>query len=601
VTSLVRSAIRGEVDTLYASVHGGDPSKCVGNGVCGGVFKIADAGCSGNGCADSTTTRLDATPQPSNAEELLFTGQTLLCACGTDGFYEKSTGDPGLVQRNSNLAFDSSIGTSYAGIASGQGVEILGAYNPECEMVGQRQTCHTVYQSTDLGVTWTDLAFDIPTGNIDLTAAGTDVPWWEGSHKDSLIDGQQFTVSSIALTDDVPPVVLVAGHSGVWKTTDPDHQHWQPAVQGIGATTNDDVVADPRSPGYVYVGNTDWVAFASSSRLDPGTVVQTETPVSENPKKTAGFAVALDEQDLSSPSDVYLAAGLSGPTAQDVDVGGVYVNPDPTLDPWQSEGFAADQSCEGRLTPRVIGVAVGRSTQSDSPDVFAATDGCGLYRLRDGTWTHVATSTDLFATEDFLFNYAPISYPNSLGGVLYALDRKSGELWRSEDGGTTWGQGPIFAIPAGERDYNSGFMVADPNAQGSSVVWVSTNASDGLHELTCASQCEVAGNWDDRTDFAGIRNPGPIAIAPCVQPCTTEVYVATRAVAGDPTMARLYKSTPSGGFCRVVAGVSFYRGAANFPVQLAVTYSVSGTVTAYLTTIGDGTIVVSDPTGPDCT
>jgi hypothetical protein len=431
--------------------------------------------------------------------------------------------------------------------------------------------------------------------------AGTDVEWWEGDKKESRIDGRGFNVSSIALTDDPIPVALVAGHSGVWKTTDPDHKHWQPAVQGIGATTNNDVVADRSVPGRVFVGNTDWSVFASSADLLPGTVVQTQTPIAEEPNKTTGFALAVDEQDPTAPSDVYLAAGLAGPTDLDVDTAGVYLNADPVTETWQSQGFITDGSCGDRLTPRVIGLAVGRPNIDDTPAVYAATDGCGMYRLKEGIWERIGESTDMFSTEDFIFNFAPISFPNSLGRVLYVLDRKSGKLWRSQDGGTNWSSEPIFTIPVGERDFDLGWMVADPNTEGENVVWLSTGFTSGLHKLSCSAQCQTAGSWTDETNFPDVANPGPIAIAPCDAPCTSVVYVATRAVAADlANPPALFKSTPTGGFCNLVAGSAFYRGAANFLVQLAVTPSISGTTTAYLPTVGAGTVVITDASDSVC-
>src|SRR5438034_2520796 len=83
ITSLQLSPL-GETDTLYVSVHGGDPSKCIGNLVCGGVFKITSAACTGEGCADTTTTRIPTIsgPVPVNAEELTFQSTSLFCACG---------------------------------------------------------------------------------------------------------------------------------------------------------------------------------------------------------------------------------------------------------------------------------------------------------------------------------------------------------------------------------------------------------------------------------------------------------------------------------------------------------------------------------------
>jgi hypothetical protein len=598
LTSVVLSPLPSEVDTLYVSVHGGDPSKCIGP-PCGGVFKISGAACSGNGCADGTTTLLPTiTGVPSvNAEELTFSGSVLLCACGTDGFYKKSRNDAGLIQSNNGLAFDLAIGTSYPAIVAKGPLVVLAAYNPKCEVIMNRETCHTIYESTDGGVTWADLAFDVPVENIDLTVAGTSIEWWEGSNKDNIIEGKLYNASSLALTNGGSPAIVVAGHSGVWRSTT-DHRHWQPAVQGIGAITTKTVAADPNNADDVYAGDADWTMFASSQNMRPGSVVQTETPVVQGQqKKKAGFAIAVDQQDTKTgiPSEVYLAAGHG----LNVGVGGVYVNADPTVLPWTSTEFLADGTCD-RTTPRVQGVTVGRPDPASSPDVFAATEGCGLYRLRGSTWSRVGSSTDMLQTRDSRYVYAPMSFPRNLGTVLYLLDRASGELWRSEDAGDSWSNGPIWVIPPAEGSFETGWVVADPNA---SVPTVWATSLTGLHKLRCpnVSQCEDPASWID-TPVPDVPNAGPVAIVPCLAPCSSIVYTATRAVSGDTANPpRLFKSADGGvWWCDVTFGSTFYPAAANLPVELALSPRSFGLVRAMVGVDGAGVIVVTDGSSQHC-
>jgi len=593
ITSVMLSPIPGETNTLYVSVHGGDASKCIGDGICGGVFKITNAACTtGTGCADASTSRLSAIvgPTPTNGEELTFAGTVLYCGCGPDGFYKKSTSDTGLRQANTNLAFDLSKGTSYAAIVAksgGGGLIILGAYNALCDSIMGRESCHTLYKSTDAS-TWTDITYRIDLGNINTNVAGTNnIPWWEGPKRPNLIDGSLFNVASLALTNVATPVVMVAGHSGVWKSTNADYMHWQIAVQGVGATVNNDVVADPNNAGYFYVGNTDWTAFASSMNMTGGNVVQTETPLA-TPKKTTGFALVTDRQDTGAlPLDVYMSAGR--PDTDDINVGDVYLNPDPAgQQPWTSKGFTT--SCSNRPTPRVIGVTVGRTIPGGMPVLFAATDGCGLYKFDGTSWSLVTTT--MFGTEDPNFDFAPFSWPNNLGQVLYALDRKGGKLWRSEDAGANWAT--IFNVPI---DANTGFMVADPNATNPFIVWVTTNDAQGLYKLTCSTGCQTLANWTVAQSLV-VPNPGPVALQPCIAPCVTpNVYVATRTVPGDSTPPRLYKRSNGGSsWCNLTSGAPFYAGSANFPVQLAVGPASGSTVTTLVTTAGEGTIIVSDNT-----
>jgi hypothetical protein len=139
----------------------------------------------------------------------------------------------------------------------------------------------------------------------------------------------------------------------------------------------------------------------------------------------------------------------------------------------------------------------------------------------------------------------------------------------------------------------------DPNVQGSSVVWLATGATAGLHMLTCLDHCQGAASWTDSL-VTTVPNPGPIAILPCTSPCTSTVYVGTRVVEGDPTAAALYKTTLSGGFCDVTASAPLYAAAGGFPAQLTLGTDSLGTVIGYLITSGNGAIVVKDGSGPGC-
>src|SRR5205823_4608214 len=115
-----------------------------------------------------------------------------------------------------------------------------------------------------------------------------------------------------------------------------------------------------------------------------------------------------DRQDTgTAPSDTYLASG--NPASEDV--GAIYYDADPTTLPWASQGFVADATCD-RSTPRLIGVGVGRTTMSSNPTLYAATDGCGFYRLLSGgTWTRVDGSAQMYRIKDGGFTYAPVSFP----------------------------------------------------------------------------------------------------------------------------------------------------------------------------------------------
>jgi hypothetical protein len=591
VTSLVRDPRRRNV--MFVGTHGN------------GAFRITGTDCQGDGCAEGNVTPIGVAPGSDpiiDAEELWFQetpeGPVLMCACGQQGFYRGFLPFTTLEQSNAGLAFDPTPEheTSYTAIG-GQPLlptssVYLGNVNSLCEVPpgGRHDECHTVYRSTDAGVTWTDVVF---AEDIQKTVAGTTIDWWEFlCCRDSMINQESYGASSIAVTDESPPRVLVAGRSGIWKTTADGDTHWQPAVQNLGATTNNDVVTDPRDPNRVYVGNTDWTVFASSSRLDPGTVVQSEPGTAF----TKGFALAVDGQSTDPVSLVYLGSG-----AGEVDVGGVHWSADPTMpgpNPWTTLELAIIQECD-RDTPRVIGVGVGRADPGSTPLVFAATDGCGLWRNDGARWQNVSKEKDMFAEEDGVFEFAPISYPNNLGETLFVLDRKTGKLWESVTQGGPGSWVNVWTVPDPEAvDPNTGFLAADPNEPGT--VWVTTNHAQGMHKLACPDPPEQDGCVDQVIPPPNVVNPGPIAIRPCSAPCVTTLYVATRAVSDSTVSAAMFKHTSGNdSWCGLTSAVPLYARAANFPAQIAASAEVDGVTTLYVTTRGEGTLVVTDDS-PDC-
>jgi hypothetical protein len=360
----------------------------------------------------------------------------------------------------------------------------------------------------------------------------------------------------------------------------------------MGTTINDDAAADPKDPNRAYVSTLDWTSFASTSNLAPGTAVQSEP----NKASTNGYALAVDTQTTDTTSPVYLAAG-----SNDIAAGDVYTSTDPAnpgAHPWASLGFTTT-GCD-RTTPRVVGVGVGRLSASAAPLIFAATDGCGLWRFDGTAWKNVGSGTDMFSTEDSGVRFAPISYPNNLGRLLFAFDRVGGKLWESSDQGAPGSWLAVWQVPPGEAvDAHTGFMVADPNERGT--VWVTTDAVDGLHELTCPVPPVTDGCTDLIVPPPEVRNPGPIAIRPCTDLCTSTIYVATRTAPNDSTVAALYKHTVGAvSWCSLTSGVApLYARAATSPNQIAASAEDSGVTHLYLSTTGEGVLVLSDDSG-DC-
>ncbi len=591
ITSLVQDPRRRNV--LYVGTHGN------------GAFKVTGTTCSGDGCAEAGVSSIMVAPGSDpivDAEELWFQktadGMTLMCACGRQGFYRGSFPYTTLDQENTGIAFDTTLDheTSLSAIggapADPASAIYVGNVNALCEVPeGERNVeCHTLYRSTDGGLTWEDVAFD---QDVQKTVVGTTIEWWAFlCCRDNMLNQESYAANSILLTADDPPAVMVAGRSGVWKSTLDGDTHWQPAVQGMGTTIDIDAAVDPNNAGRAYVAGLDWTFFASAANLAPGTAVQSEP----NKNFTHGFAIAVDSQTSDAVSPVYVGVG-----SNDVAVGGVYTSTDPTspgAHPWTSLGFTVT-GCD-RTTPRVIGVGAGRLTPSATPMVFAATDGCGLWRYDGALWQNVSAGTDMFATENAGFRFAPVSYPNNLGSLLYVLDRQTGKVWASNNQGSPGSWVQVWQVlPPEATDTTDGSIVADPNAAGT--LWLTTNAPQGLHQLSCPVPPVLNGCVDTGPPPDNVVNPGPIAIRPCPDGCTSTVYVATRAVEDDTTPPALFKHlSGSGTWCNLTTGIDpMYRRALGFPRQMAVSIDSGGVTTVYLATGGEGVLIVTDDTG-DC-
>jgi hypothetical protein len=175
-------------------------------------------------------------------------------------------------------------------------------------------------------------------------------------------------------------------------------------------------------------------------------------------------------------------------------------------------------------------------------------------------------------------DFAPISFPNNLGQVLYTYDRLTGKLWRSASLGAVGTWFNVWSALPGEVDPATGFMVADPTAAGR--VWVTTFGAHGIYKLT---GCDVGNCAQAMINNTAVTNPGPIAI----KPGTSGLFVATRSssTSTDVTLLR----TTNGGTSWTDLSTAFYKGSAVFPKQLA----MAGDGTAYVTTQGDGVIVIT--------
>lgn len=441
---------------------------------------------------------------PSGTEELAVVGTRVFAAAGTDGVFRSDDGGNSWRQV---LAGPSSTGPGWISLAGGVdagGREVVYAGSAAPAPVGNGALA-SVARSTDAGTSWASL-----TSNTSAIDAGD---WWLAATQPWMMLGRgSYVAAQIATVPGDPSQVYVAGRSGVWRSRD-GGAHWEAAVDGLGVTINRDVVADPTTPGRVYVANTDWVMVGSTDGLAS---VQQLRP----PSSTTGYGLGLDA--TTTPAGLVIGTGDRDTNS----AGEVFTSTDPFGAPWVNEGLAG-------ITGSKVPVAVAMNHVGGERIVLAAVEGDGLWRKVGGVWSRVsdAASTSI-ASNSAAFSWAPRS------PTVFLYEPDTG-LWRSDDAGVRWTQLRRLTsdIPM------TGHLVSDPKTPG--VLYLSI--SSGVFRIDGAT-----GPAPTFTDLH-VDRPGPIAVD-----ASGTLFASTRATRDQA--AGLLRSGDSGTTWAPAADASYAAG-----------------------------------------
>jgi hypothetical protein len=522
----------------------------------------------GDGVWVTNTAMSDGTFQmlpnsPAYPEELGFVGNELFAAAGFQfqgdptvaGVYKTSDGGQTWNQvyaETGSAAWESIAG--YVDPVSGQ--EVVYAGNTFPDRVPGTDSYQSIIRSTDGGMTWTPITL---AANVHTTMGepGGETWWFSQDSPTSMLGQSTYVAAQIAIDPNNSQQILVAGRSGVWRSTDGGN-NWYPVVRGQNATVNHSVAVDPNQPGRVYSAVEDWTLIDSADSLVD---VRRDKP---GVAASVGYAVTLDPR--GNPAPVYLAAGNRDLNSQ----GELFTNPNPLGGgTWTSTGLGAATGSR-----RPLAVAVGYDT-SNNRVLLAAVEGGGVWRkVGAPAWTQVNTTAfgDLQPTKAASISWVPGPTP-TFSSLVYLDDHQTG-VWRSNDAGLTWTK--IWSLTT--TVHNTGYVAADPTDP--TRLYVSTPSA--VWRLDGADQGTV-DSGTIRPVRLNVPLPGPLAFG------NGYLYVTSRVSQTNP--AGLYRTADNGATWENVAD-AYYVGAAGFPASLAI--GTDGKI--YVGLAGNGTIV-GQPTG----
>jgi hypothetical protein len=426
---------------------------------------------------------------------------------------------------------------------------LVGCCNPVAD---ESETAwrESLFRSTNTGSSWDCISLS---GNVNETITDSSGPqWWlvEGTDKDFYKLGKSvYDCASIVVDGSY---AYSAGRSGIWWTENwlAATPEWYPAVDGLGATIERDVIAHSSNKDYVMVGDADWCIVRTSD----GWQTAHRESLSALDDSTVDTAWKLT---LDASNNVWAALGDGDTNSR----GGLYKATTPFSAPsWTNErgtGFPSNRS---------VGVAVGQNGSSQEV-VLIVSDGDGIYsRVAGGSWSEVfdipATAT---ANRHVEFAW------NGTSQYVWCYYPEYG-LLRSNDYGATWSR--IWTKLSGTK--HTGYLVKDPSAN-----TLFLSAVDGVFKITNAHDGSIDASTgtiaQTEVGAASITSPGALTIN-----SSGDLFVHDRPSSTE--MSRLWKSTDDGANWDQITDVTYSQQALTI---FALAYAANGDI--YAATDGNAT------------
>lgn len=254
-----------------------------------------------------------------------------------------------------------------------------------CDAVvaGQGSNCDSdganVYRYT-AGSGWVPMTVD-PHVN-----SGSGPRWWYDQYTTySLNGGNHYSASQLLVDPTTPGRAYLAGSGGVWRYN-ATAAEWNPVPNGLAATTDHGIAAEPRAGSFAYGdavdADEDWSGIVDTNHFN----CCSSEPVATVPQGVGSAALSVVVEPLTSAnSDVFVGVGdppghTQGTADKDGrvycqqtngnDCGGTVVSG------WTDLGSPGPNSSGNNA---VIGLAAGKAAGDNTITIIAAVDGQGIY------------------------------------------------------------------------------------------------------------------------------------------------------------------------------------------------------------------------------
>jgi photosystem II stability/assembly factor-like uncharacterized protein len=345
-----------------------------------------------------------------------------------------------------------------------------------------------LYQSLDLGVTWT--------------------PLHDGTWPILVVEG--IAVDS----NDAARIFVAIDGGGVNRTTD-GGATWQIGVGNTEALAGRSIRFQPGNSQELFLGTSSLAVFRSTNSGD--TFVQSSEGISE---------LDLFSIDANSLEPSELAVAFQG-----ANNGGVFSSTDGgTI--WQLESAPPTRYSAVRFAPdgRLYAISSGPSTVAQE----------GLYRREDnGSWTPLGPDQGNLYESDLNTIRFSLNNPNLilLGGADFGVEGFEGTIWRSTDAGQSWSK--VFESAQGTIERVTDIeIVEDGTDQNMVAVW---NSESGDNIGGALRSTDGGASWFDSSSGLPAFFRGPKL---CASPTDPHSFVVSASLSFQS--GGLFRTTDSG-------------------------------------------------------
>jgi hypothetical protein len=470
-------------------------------------------------------------------EELFFiddAGTSRLYVAGNnDGIFSYSGG----TWTTLNNGIDTATGTagpkwlSITGYRTGGGAIVLYAGSVDAVQDNTSPKRYRVLmRSGNGGASWSPIS-TAANSTVSANVYGTAQAAWfpAAGHYLSFAANGQWCGASLAVDPDRTDQLVVAGRAGAWVgTLSGGSWAWQPAINGIMATVNKTVAADPTNANNVVWSNGDFTFFASQNRGSSVYLNPSGFPGGNSNSK--GDIATFDPNGT-----VYLS---TSPRGNDNGTNCAIAS---NTNPYSAAGTWVDENVPAGVINDTPALGVGLDG-GGGRIILAGLNSNGFWRKAGSTWAQITGGPFNGAINNGRFCW----YQG--GPIVYAMDDSSG-VWRSKTAGS---QGSWVNIHSAKATYNPSDTIAlDPTDPG----YLYIVANGNLYRITNADTSTGLANTAVSI-LSGVPNPSLLTTS-------NDGYLFVHDNGGNGQFGKLWRSLNPRAATPVFTVVSdtFYRNA----------------------------------------